>query len=91
MVLRAGDRLGPQLADGSTPAERLPTGSVAAGEWQGPQSFSPDGRSLLFNATNRRTGLFDLWLLPLAGNGKPRNVILGWFDELARRVSPGAH
>jgi eukaryotic-like serine/threonine-protein kinase len=58
-----------QLADGSAPAEQLTTGTAV------PLSFSPDGTSLLFLVFNGTTDFEELWLLPLAGDRKPRRLL----------------
>jgi dipeptidyl aminopeptidase/acylaminoacyl peptidase len=52
-----------------------------------PQSWSPDGRTLLYTSVNSKTGI-DLWALPLDGNRKPFPVLQSAFDELDAEFSP---
>ncbi|MGH2436199.1 MAG: hypothetical protein ACRDFA_04305, partial [bacterium] len=54
-----------------------------------PDSFSPDGRFLLFasSTTTPKTGA-DLWLLPLAGDRKPFPFLQTPFDEFLGLFSP---
>src|ERR1700674_5288994 len=63
-----------QLADGSAPAERLTTGGEFGDESQGALSFSPDGKSLLFVATNATPGV-TVWVVPVVGDRKPRRLL----------------
>ena len=50
-------------------------------------SFSPDGRFLLYVTRGDRTRL-DIWALPLFGDRKPHPVVATEFDENQARVSP---
>jgi Tol biopolymer transport system component len=50
-----------QMADGSSPAERLTTGEAGLSHW--PDAFSPDGKFLGF--TKYRTGFQEIWTLSL--------------------------
>jgi Tol biopolymer transport system component/tRNA A-37 threonylcarbamoyl transferase component Bud32 len=70
-----------QTADGSGSVERLTTNAL------GPtaQAWSPDGKSLLF-VDGWPT--FDLWLLTLDGDRKPRPFLHGPFNESQARISP---
>src|SRR5262249_23088670 len=54
-------------ADGSGPEERL----TISPHFQLPTSFSPDGKWLAFGQIDPATG-FDIWLLRLEGERKPR-------------------
>jgi serine/threonine protein kinase len=55
-------------ADRSGPAERL----VDYVAWQNADSFSNDGRHLVFDQADRRTGIKSVWVLPISGDRKPR-------------------
>ena len=55
-------------ADRSGPAERL----VDYVAWQNADSFSNDGQHLVFDQADRRTGIKSVWVLPIAGDRKPR-------------------
>jgi dipeptidyl aminopeptidase/acylaminoacyl peptidase len=70
-------------ADGSGPAERLTTSdySNAAGSW------SPDGQTLAFTEQRPETG-FDIWVLPLSGDRRPRVIIQTRFNEAYLDFSP---
>jgi eukaryotic-like serine/threonine-protein kinase len=70
-----------QTADGSGSAERLTTSAT------GPtaQAWSPDGKTLVFVDGWPK---FDLWLLTLDGDRKPRPLIRGPFNESQARLSP---
>ncbi|MFQ5817680.1 MAG: protein kinase [Terriglobia bacterium] len=66
---RAGQRnLFWKPADGSGAAERLTTSKHE----QDPTSWSPDGKLLAFAENNPETG-WDIWVLPLKGEGLPRS------------------
>jgi Tol biopolymer transport system component len=55
-----------------------------------PQSVSPDGQYLLYERRdlgNSHTG-FDLWALPLSGDGKPFPIVQTVFDDMRPAVSP---
>jgi DNA-binding winged helix-turn-helix (wHTH) protein/Tol biopolymer transport system component len=49
--------------------------------------WSPDGRYLLYQSVNSRTG-YDLWTAPLGGDRKPRAFLRTKFDEKYGRFSP---
>jgi eukaryotic-like serine/threonine-protein kinase len=70
-----------QPADGSGPAERL---NVSA-DWQVPRSWSPDGRTLVFQVWYPSP---DIWALTLDGDRKPRPLLQGRFDETQPALSP---
>jgi eukaryotic-like serine/threonine-protein kinase len=52
-----------------------------------PDSWSPDGRYLVYELPNLKTGK-DLWVLPLFGDRKPISFLQTPFDEVAARISP---
>jgi Tol biopolymer transport system component len=54
---------------------------------QTPEDVSPDGQSLLYTEADRTTG-FDIWILPLNGDGKPLPFLRTRFDEREPRFSP---
>ena len=70
-----------QPADGSGPVERLTTSATAPSA----QAWSPDGKTLLFK-DGRST--FDIWMLQLDGDRKPRPLFHGPFNETQPRISP---
>ncbi|MGQ0732131.1 MAG: hypothetical protein ACT4QD_00595 [Acidobacteriota bacterium] len=51
------------------------------------QSWSPDGKFLLYSAFNSTTHL-DLWLLPMSGDRKPRPLLQTGFSEQQGQISP---
>ena len=51
------------------------------------ESWSPDGRNLLFNVQSRE-GDRDLWVLPLTGDRKPIQLTRTPFEETNSRFSP---
>jgi eukaryotic-like serine/threonine-protein kinase len=57
------------------------SGDVVADDW------STDGRSLIFEANDQKTGE-DLWIVPIDGDRKPRPLIQTGADEGAARLSP---
>jgi eukaryotic-like serine/threonine-protein kinase len=70
--------------DGSGAEERLTT---VGGTNQTPMSFSPDGRTLVYNQQDPKTG-YDLWVLPLQGERKPQIFLQTPFNERSARLSP---
>jgi eukaryotic-like serine/threonine-protein kinase len=52
--------------------------------------WSSDGRFLLFNRRDPKTGL-DIWALPVDGTGKPFRVVQTTFDEQNAQFSPDGH
>ena len=52
-----------------------------------PQDWSRDGRYLVYS-TNDRKNLFDLWVLPLQGERKPKLFVGTQFRESQARFSP---
>ena len=53
-------------------------------------SWSPDGRFLVFEQADPVTG-WDLWLLPIDGKREPIPFLRSRFDEFAASVSPDGH
>src|SRR4029078_146696 len=52
-----------------------------------PNSWSPDGRFLLYNRIDPKTGP-DIWVLPIEGQKKPFVFLQTPFSETAARFSP---
>ena len=73
-------------ADGSGPAERLTTSD----HLQFAASWSPDGQELAFVEYRPETGN-DIWVLPLAGDRRPRALIQTRFNEAYPDFSPDGH
>jgi Tol biopolymer transport system component len=71
-------------ADRSGEDERL--GSID-GQMQNPESWSPDGRALLFTQKRKDAGS-DILVLPLDGDRRPRPLVQTKFDEGAPKFSP---
>ena len=69
--------------DGTTAEERLTTG----GGVQTPWSWSPDGRHWPSKKRGPGRGA-DIWMLPLAGDRKPRPFLREPFNESRPRFSP---
>jgi serine/threonine-protein kinase len=78
-----GDNLFWQAADGTGVAERLTTNASAT---QIPESWSPDGRFLLFSQWEAASS-FDLWVLSIADR-KARPLIQTPASESGARFSP---
>jgi len=55
-----------------------------------PSSWSPDGKELTFTAISPKTG-FDIWMLPLEGDRKPRPFLRTPFNESWAQFSPDGH
>jgi serine/threonine-protein kinase len=72
-----------RLADGSGPEEQL----LTAGGIPRPNSFTPDGRSLIYVISDPKTGV-DIWVLPLDGDRKPRVFLQTPFSETTSDLSP---
>jgi len=70
-------------ADGSGPTERLTKGN----EDHWPLSWSADGRFVVFAKEDRASG-FDLWTLPMEGDGEPEPFLATPFNELDASISP---
>ena len=83
LAFRAGLRnLFWRAGDGTGSEERLTTSENV----QVPGSFSPDGKWLAFDETNRTTSR-DIWLLPLEGERKPQAFLKTNADEHLPRFS----
>ena len=55
-----------------------------------PSSWSPDGRSLLFDRQDK-SGKMSLWVLPLSGDRKPYAFVETQFDSQMAMFSPDGH
>jgi Tol biopolymer transport system component len=55
--------------------------------FKAPMAWSPDGKYLVFSQNDGETG-WDLWLLPLTGDRKPRPYLRTPFDEITASISP---
>jgi serine/threonine-protein kinase len=71
-----------RAADGSGSEERLTTNNTN----QTPTAASPDGQALAISS-----GGPNIWILPLAGDKKPRPFLQTPFRELAGTFSPDSH
>jgi Tol biopolymer transport system component len=82
--------VGPGLAwksvDSSDRPERLLKTPII-GEWDFPTSWTPKGAALVFSGKRIATG-WDVFLLPLAGERRPRPLVQTAFDEYDAVVSP---
>ena len=72
-----------QPADGSAPAERL----TETGDVQQASDWSPDGRTLAFVESQAATG-WDILLLPMEGDRKPKPFLRTQFYEAEPAFSP---
>ena len=75
-----------KLADGTGPEELL----VSSADWAYPSSFSPDGKTMAYEVQTRDTG-FDIWVVPLEGDRKPRPFANTTFNEWVAEFSPDGH
>jgi serine/threonine-protein kinase len=73
-------------ADGSGAAKRLTTSENG----QYPGSWSPDGHVLAFSELDPTTG-WDIWVLNLDGDGKPRPFLQTPSNEAGPILSPDGH
>ncbi len=75
-----------QVADGSRPAEALTT----LGPGGFPGSWSPDGQTLAFSVFERdpTSGGWDIWMLALQGERRPRPLVQTRFAERNPKFSP---
>jgi Tol biopolymer transport system component len=71
-------------ADRSGPDERL---VPADGQYQNPESWSPDGRTLLFTQRSRDAGV-DIYVFSMDGDRKSRPLVQTKFDEGSPKFSP---
>ncbi len=53
--------------------------------------WSPDGRFLLYESYNLKTGRAEIWGLPLGGDAKPVPVLRGAFNVGSPQLSPEGH
>jgi eukaryotic-like serine/threonine-protein kinase len=72
-----------KLATGAGQDEKL----IAASYVYYPRDWSADGKFILFEGFDAKTG-WDLWLLPLFGDRKPIPFLQTEFDELEGQFSP---
>jgi serine/threonine-protein kinase len=56
-----------------------------------PQSFTPDGKSLVYQEGSRPDTGFDIWKISLEGDRKPQPLIRTRFNEFHPAVSPDGH
>ncbi len=72
-------------ADGSGEPQKILDGENS----QRPESWSPDGKVLVFSENDPETG-FDIWSLQIDDieGGKPESIIKTTFDELHGKLSP---
>jgi eukaryotic-like serine/threonine-protein kinase len=56
-----------------------------------PRRWSPDGRFLLYEAYDLKTGRAEIWALPLGGDKKPVPVLQAGFDVGSPQFSPDGH
>lgn len=54
-----------------------------------PEDWSPDGQWIAYVNNTKQTG-WDLWMLPIAGDRKPRSFVATRFDEWGARFSPNS-
>ena len=73
-------------ADGSAPEEQL----VSSANWVCASSFSPDGKELAYFESTPANG-YDIRILPLAGERKPRPFLSTHFNEFFSEFSPDGH
>jgi Tol biopolymer transport system component len=88
-IIFASDRAGSfdlyEKSVGQAPEREL----LKSNLWKYPESWSPDGRTLLFSQLDPKTRS-DIWLLPLEG-GKPTLFVGTDADEMHGRFSPDGH
>ena len=77
------DDLYQKLASGAAAEERL----VASDQVKTPESWSPDGRFLLYRSIDPKTSL-DLWVVPIAGDRTPSVFLQTPFREGYAAFSP---
>ena len=74
------------LASKATNGNALVDVAIPNGD-NSPRSWSPDGRTLLFNRTAAETGI-DIWQLSLDGKNSPGPLLVRSFDDLDAAFSP---
>jgi eukaryotic-like serine/threonine-protein kinase len=78
-ILFAGDKGIYQMnSNGAGGKELLAAETLDTGIW--PTSWSPDGRFILYVIGNSSNTIQDVWVLPLAGDRKPRLFVHNAFD-----------
>jgi Tol biopolymer transport system component/tRNA A-37 threonylcarbamoyl transferase component Bud32 len=80
---REAFKLFSKAADGTGQEQLL----AQSGTWIIPSCWSADGQYLVYHQSDPKTG-FDIWVLPLSGDRKPRPYLRTDFDERNGRVSP---
>jgi eukaryotic-like serine/threonine-protein kinase len=60
---------------------------LRSGAWKAPDDVSPDGQFLIYETIGPKTR-FDLWLLPLSGDRKPKAFVVTPFTEYGAQFSP---
>jgi serine/threonine protein kinase/Tol biopolymer transport system component len=88
-VVYASDRDGPENiymrpVNGSGPEARLYQSSAL---FKQPQSWSPDGRYVLYQEENPKTN-FDLWVLPTSGDPQRIVAVQSPANDVLGRISP---
>jgi len=73
-------------ADGSSPPE-----SLNSGEWAEPDSFTPDGRELLYSTFSPATHEAALWRMSMETGAKPTQMFPGVARVADARFSPDGH
>ena len=73
-------------ADGSSPPETL-----NSGQWAEADSFTPDGRELLYSTFSPATNEAALWMMPAEAGAKPTKMFPGVARVVDARFSPDGH
>ncbi len=73
-------------ADGSSPPQ-----SLNSGQWAEADSFSPDGAELLYSTFSPATNDAALWLHPMKGSARPKQLFSGVARVTDARISPDGH
>jgi Tol biopolymer transport system component len=77
-----------KASNGAGPEDVLLASDV--NKW--PESWSPDGQFLLYNTGEAKSNqYYDIWVLPLVGERKPRPFIESPFIDVASQFSPDGH
>jgi hypothetical protein len=71
-------------SDGTGPEERL----LKTSGQDVPTDWSADGRLIVYEERDSRTGKRDLWMLPMTGDQKPSLYLQTPFDEFQAQFSP---
>jgi Tol biopolymer transport system component len=86
IIFSSGSGLYQKLASGVKDAELL----LSSTEAPGAQSWSRDGRLLLYGVLDPKTKK-DIWVLPLEGERKPVPFLVTDFNESGAQFSPDGH